>query len=448
MNIHIVDDDPWISDLLEYQLKLIDESCQIVKFNNGKNFLKQLPTKPQLILLDYSLPDIDGQQLLESIKKTSPDSIVIIISSSTDLNLAVALIKQGAFDYMLKDENIQDRLWINYRKIEQIMALNQEVADLKAEVESSKRNKQEIIGQSKSIQNLLPLLLKAATSQINVSIYGETGTGKEVVAKFIHENSPHSNAPFVAVNLGALPRELAESELFGHEKGAYTGAHERRIGKFELAAQGTLFLDEIGELDTSLQVKLLRVLQERSFTRIGGNKLIPVTCRIICATHKKLEEEVEAGRFREDLYYRLIGLNLVLEPLRNRGTDSLLLAEHFLKSHRTKTQQFVLSEAAKTKLLHYPYPGNIRELKAIIELATFLCNDTTIEEHHIQFRNRQSNWQLLDKQLSLSEINLQIIKHKLAEYNNDYQRVADELKIGKSTIYRLLKENNYKLNAQ
>jgi len=247
--------------------------------------------------------------------------------------------------------------------------------------------------------------------------------------------------PFVAVNVAAIPRELIESELFGHEKGAFTGAITRRIGKFEEADKGTLFLDEIGELDINLQAKLLRVLQEKEITRVGGNQVIPINARIIVATHKNLLEEVKNKNFREDLYYRLIGLPIELPPLRDRGSDILILAKHYTDHFckENKLAKKIFSAEAQQKLLQYAYPGNVRELKSMMELAVVMADEETIESTHITFNSSGSISNLLSSETSLKDYNNMIIQHYLNKYDSDVLLVAKKLDIGKSTIYRMLK---------
>jgi len=281
---------------------------------------------------------------------------------------------------------------------------------------------------------------KAANSNITVSITGETGTGKEVVAKAIHYNSQRSKKPFVAVNVSAIPSELIESELFGHEKGAFTGAVNKRIGKFEEANQGTLFLDEIAEMEPAMQVKLLRVIQERELTRVGGTGTVKFDVRIIVATHKNLEDEVKKGTFREDLYYRLIGLPLDLPPLRERSNDILLLAKHFLveASKENKMDKKSFSKDAQDKLLKYSFPGNVRELKAMVELALILSNGDTIEASDLRISQSTSPEKFFSEEITLKEYTNRIIRHFLEKYDNNVLLVAEKLDIGKSTIYRMI----------
>jgi DNA-binding NtrC family response regulator len=292
------------------------------------------------------------------------------------------------------------------------------------------------------MKRVISLIQKAIESNITVSITGETGTGKEVVAKAIHYSSSRKNKPFVAVNITAIPSELIESELFGHEKGAFTGAIMRRIGKFEEAGDGTIFLDEIGEMDINMQSKLLRVIQERELTRVGGSGVIKLNCRIMVATHMDLADEVKKGSFREDLFYRLLGLPIQIPPLRERDNDILLLAKHFVNeySRENKIPKIVISPEAQNKILKYPWPGNIRELKAVIELACVMTDSNVIEEDHISFNTTGSIDTLLQNEMSLEEYKFKIIKYFLEKYNGDVLTVSRKLDLGKSTIYRLLQE--------
>jgi DNA-binding NtrC family response regulator len=292
------------------------------------------------------------------------------------------------------------------------------------------------------MQKVFSKIEKTISSDINVIVTGETGTGKDLVAKAIHFNSKRNKKPYVAVNVAAIPKELVESELFGHEKGAFTGAHQQRIGKFEEAKGGTLFLDEIGEMDITIQAKLLRVLQEMEITRVGGNKVIPLNFRLIIATHRNLQQEVKEGRFREDLYYRLIGFSIELPPLRDRGKDVISLAKHFAKefAQKNKLPEKELNSCAKSALLKHPFPGNVRELKAIIETAFVLGEDEKIMSKDMQLDNSINTEINYKNANTLEEYTIAIIQKKLTENNNNVNRTAKKLDMGKSTIYRLIKE--------
>jgi DNA-binding NtrC family response regulator len=350
----------------------------------------------------------------------------------------VNLIKEGAYDYVVKNHETKDRLWSIVEKIKQQISLNKEIKKLSKEVKQKPTFTTDLIGNCEPMQKVYELVQKAAQSNINVTITGETGTGKELIAKAIHNNSLRSHRPFVAVNISAIPSELLESELFGHEKGAFTGASNRRIGKFEEASGGTLFLDEIGEMNINLQAKILRVVQEREMTRIGSNSVISIDVRLLTATHRNLVEEVRKGTFREDLYYRLLGIQVQLPPLRERGNDILLIAEKILLDYcqQNNMKPKTLSAEAQKKLLKYGFPGNVRELKALIELATILSDKDLIGPEHIQLP-REEIFQVQEEK-TLDKVMAETVQSYLNKYNYNVLDVADKLKIGKSTIYRMI----------
>lgn len=439
-SILIAEDDRWYAESLQYHLAL-NPDYSVSYVESGKELLKKLSDRPDVITLDYSLPDMSGADLFKRIKQECPDTQVIIVSGQEDVKIAVELLKEGAYDYIVKDSDTNDRLWQAVVHIRENRDLKTEVVKLREEVGQNYDFSKTIIGNSTDIKKVFSLLDKAVKTAINVSITGETGTGKEVIAKAIHYNSDRKKKPFVAVNISAIPKELFESELFGHEKGAFTGAITRRIGKFEEAKDGTLFLDEIGEMDPNMQAKMLRVLQERELVRVGGNSTVKVNCRIVSATHRDLQEEVRKGNFRQDLYFRLIGLPIQLPALRERKQDIVLLSKHFIQEF-AKANGFTeksLSADANSKLLGYSFPGNIRELKAIIELAMVMADGAEIEPGHITFHSNPSN-ELNFEEITLKEYNHKIIQYFLDKYDNNVQKVAKVLDIGKSTIYRMLKE--------
>ncbi len=440
--IFILDDDVWYGSMLYHYLSLNPE-YEVKRFDSAKDFFSRLHENPDVVTLDYSLPDSDGAEVLKRIKEQTRNTQVVIVSGQEDVGTALSLLKNGAFDYIVKDDDTKDRLWNVLKHLREIAGLKQEVEDLRSEVGRRYDFSQMILGKSDAIKKIYSLIEKASKTNITVSITGETGTGKEVVAKAIHYNSDRHKMPYVAVNVAAIPRELIESELFGHEKGAFTGAVTRRIGKFEEADKGTLFLDEIGELDINLQAKLLRVLQEKEITRVGGNSITPINVRILVATHKNLQEEVKNKRFREDLYYRLIGLPIELPPLRDRGNDILILAKHFTDHFckENKLEKKALSPEAQQKLLHYVFPGNVRELKSMMELAVVMSDGPDIEASNITSSSAGSLTNLLSQEISLKEYMHQIIQHYLDKYDSDVLLVADKLNVGKSTIYRMLKSN-------
>jgi len=445
MNIFIVEDDPWYSELLAYHITLNPDN-KVQRFHSGKELLAAMHQRPDIVTLDYSLPDTDGASLLKKVKQDYPETYVIVVSGQEDIETAVGLLKEGAYDYIVKNEDAKDRIWNTIRNINEHRELREEVVQLREEVSKKYDFEKVIIGESKAMAKVFSLMKKACATEITVSISGPTGTGKEVVAKAIHFNSARKKKPFVPINVAAIPDDLIESELFGHEKGAFTGAVGRRIGKVEEAHGGTLFLDEIGEMSSSMQVKLLRVLQERQITRLGGNKTIPVDIRLIVATHRDLAEEVSEEKFREDLYYRLLGLPISLPPLRERGEDILLLARHFLKrfSDSNGLANPSISKEAEKVLLKHPYPGNVRELKAVMELSAVLCDHEILGAEDIRFSGVAGKMAFLQEEMSLKAYSEMIILHFLEKYDNDVYRVAEMLDIGKSTIYRLLKAENNK----
>lgn len=440
--IFIVEDDVWYGEVIEYHLSL-NPDVRVKKFTNGKDFLKSLDEEPNLVTLDYSLPDMSGQEVLKRIKEYNPEIPVVIISGQEDIGTAIKLLKDGAYDYIIKDDETKDRIWNVIKNIREKEELKEEISQLKSQIVQKYDFTKTIIGNSSPMKRVFNLLQKAISSNITVSITGETGTGKEVVAKAIHYNSPRAKKPFVAVNITAIPSELIESELFGHEKGSFTGAISRRIGKFEEASGGTLFLDEIGEMDINMQSKLLRVLQEKELTRVGGSGVVKVNCRILVATHRDLAEEVRKGNFREDLYYRLLGLPIALPALRERGNDILLLAKHFIDEYSRENDlpKLTLTTSAQNKLLKYPWPGNIRELKAVIELSCVMTDVDVIDDDHISFNSTGSIDTLLQAEMPLRDYTNKIVRYFLDKYNNDVVTVAKKLNIGKSTIYRMLQED-------
>jgi two-component system response regulator AtoC len=443
--IIVVEDNEWYSKLLVHSLSL-NQDFEIENYFSGKEFLAHLSKDIDVVTLDYRLPDMNGNELLKKIKEYNEDIEVIVISEQENIETAVELLKLGAYDYIVKEKDIRDRLLNTVSHIRKKLSLKARVSSLQEEVEHKFTFQNTIIGNSEAIKKVFILIEKAVSTNITVTITGETGTGKEVVAKAIHYNSKRKEKPFVAVNISAIPSELIESELFGHEKGAFTGASFRRIGKFEEAAGGTLFLDEIGEMETSLQSKLLRALQEKEITRIGSNELIKTACRIIVATNKNLNEEVKKGKFREDLYFRLFGLSIELPPLRERSNDILLLTKHFIEvfCRENDMEEKTIASEAQKKLLNYNFPGNIRELKASVELAIVMSNTNTISSEDILLSTNDSVTQVMKQEFTLREYNLHILNAYLKKYDNNINLVAEKLDISSSTIYRMLKEDKEK----
>lgn len=447
MRIFLVEDNPTYAKFVMYHLGLNPDN-EVEHFLDAKSFLSQLHRGPDCVLLDYSLPDLVGTEVLKRIKSQQPELPVLIVSGQEDVGTAVDLLREGAYDYIVKDENAKDRIWKALNNLRENARLRKELDVLREEV-NLKYDFSNIIGHSPGIKKVFKLIEKAAQTNITVSITGQTGTGKELVAKAIHYNSKFRKKPLVSINIAAIPAELLESELFGHEKGAFTGAVSKRVGKFEEADGGTLFLDEIAEMDINLQAKLLRVIQEKEVIRLGSNHPIKFNARILVATHRDLKEQVRVGKFREDLYYRLLGLPIELPPLRERGSDILMLAKHFLQSFVQDNgfNPIKISPEAQQRILSYPWPGNVRELKAVMELAAVLSDNGVLEEKDLNFNSVSDEMDnLVSEGLSLKEYNRRLIENFLRKYDNNVVEVANKLEIGKSTLYRMIKNNDITIN--
>ncbi|QKG58263.1 sigma-54-dependent Fis family transcriptional regulator [Hymenobacter sp. BRD128] len=402
---------------------------------------------PDALILDSDGPEGLPRRLVRKLRERLPAAHFFVLTSEPDTETETDLLAQGISQYLVKDLQSPERLWQALAAAQQPVS----VAPTKPEAPTDM-----LLGQHARMQQVRELIAKAARTTITVSVSGETGTGKELVAQAIHAQSGRAGQPFVALNMAAIPRELLESELFGHEKGAFTGATARRIGRFEEANGGTLFLDEIADLELMLQAKLLRVLQERAVTRVGGAQPVPFDVRLVVATHRDLAAEVEAGRFREDLYYRLLGLPIELPPLRQRGHDILLLAEAFVHtfSQLNKLPVRAFSEEARRRLLSHAFPGNVRELKAVVELAAVLADGPQIEASDIPFRTAPgprateavaapSSTTLVFP--SLREQTLAIMQTSLTALNGDVVAAANRLRVGRSTLYRLIQSGHLRL---
>jgi DNA-binding NtrC family response regulator len=343
-----------------------------------------------LVLTDLRMPGLDGFALLKELKRRNPEAAVVIMTAFGTVSGAVAAMKEGANDYLTKPVDL-DELLLKIRRAEKEALLKRENRELKAELRG-KFQVDFILTASGKMEEALNLVGRVAPSQATVLILGESGTGKELFARAIHYASPRAGRPLVKVNCAALPENLLESELFGHEKGAFTGAVARRLGRFEQADGGSLFLDEIGDLSSPLQAKLLRVLQEREIERVGSNQTISVDVRLIAATNRNLEEAIRKGTFREDLYYRLNVVTLSLPPLRERKEDIPILIEHFLKKYarKNKKAEVSLTKEARDLLLQHGYPGNVRELENIIERAVVLCRGNTVTAQDLPLNLRET----------------------------------------------------------
>lgn len=440
--IFIVEDDQWYADLLQKHLNL-NPDYEVEKFANAKECLNNLYKSPSVITIDFSLPDINGKELLKKIRSRLPEVPIIVISGQKDIDTAVDLIKDGAFDYIVKNEDTPNRLWNSIRLLRENITLREENEQLKREVGKKYDFSKLIIGESSKIKEIYNLIGKAADSPVTVSVTGDTGTGKELVAKAIHYNSARKKNPFVAINLGAIPRDLVESELFGYEKGSFTGAYSSKPGIFEEADKGTLFMDEIAEMDLSIQSKFLRVLQEKEVRRIGGKEAKKIDVRIITATHKNLPDEVSRGNFRTDLFYRVMGLPIHLPPLRERGNDIILLARYFAKefSKETGKREPVITKEAIVKLMSYSYPGNIRELKATIELAIIMSDDGNIDADCITFNPAGPLPEVYNDSMTLDNHITKIVNDSLKMNSGNPTIVSRKLGISRATVYKYMKKS-------
>lgn len=394
-----------------------------------------------LVITDMKMPQMDGIVLLEKIKQINPNLPVIMMTAYGTIEKAVEAMKKGAFDYITKPfEN--EELKLNIRKAANMYHLLKE-NKLLAQALYSQYQFGNIIGKSKEMRAIFELIRKVSSTKATVLITGESGTGKELVAKAIHYNSPRKNRPFVSVNCGALAETLLESELFGHERGSFTGAIGMRKGRFELAHGGTLFLDEVSEMSPALQVKLLRVLQEKEFERVGGTRTIKVDVRIIAASNQDLKESIKKGTFREDLYYRLNVVHVHLPPLRERTEDIPLLVAHFLRKYtkEMKKGDIKVSERAFHRIYEYPWPGNVRELENAIERAVVLCEQGTIEAYHLP-ETLQDLSPGIKLPEALEKIEMQLIKQALVRTNYVQAKAARLLGITKSLLQYKMKKYN------
>ena len=482
--IFVTDDDKHYARMLSYRLDKHPE-YQVETFSSGEELLRNMDKKPDLILLDIMMPGIDGIEVLRRINARRPNLPIIMVSAQGVVETAVEAMKIGAYDYITKGQDDLIKLDTIVKNCLEKVTLEREVTTLRGEV-SQKYSVRGLVGDSPAMQKVYKMIQKALRGDLTVAIHGESGTGKELVAKAIHYHSTRKRGPFVVVNCAAIPRELMESEFFGHEKGSFTGAHARKIGKFEQADGGTIFLDEIGELDLDLQAKLLRALQEGEITRVGGNDTISFDARVISATNKDVVQMIRDHKFREDLYYRLFQYPVPLPPLRERGQDILVLTNYFLKEYIKGHQEFKgkkFSKAARHAIAQFTWPGNVRELKSAVERAILLSDDDEISVADLMLGNGNavSPWAdrmtlaeaaetaFIPMQLDDDEsgtlgddsavtmsgitlgsdsdeiVSLEALKRRAVERayrlcDGNVDRAAVELGIGRATMYRLLKK--------
>lgn len=419
-----------------------DAGYRVLTANSGEQALELFAAEaPALTISDITLGKLDGIELLDRIKQLDPDALVIMITAYSSVETAIAALRKGAYDYITKPFINEDILQAARNALRQ-SELFRENRYLRRELKQ-KYNFEQIIGRSDALAEIFKLIEKIANVPGSVLIQGESGTGKELIARALHYNSARADGPFVAINCGALPENLLESELFGYVKGAFTGAHTNKTGLLKAADGGTLFLDEIGEMPQALQVKLLRALQEREVQPLGATKPVPFDARLVSATNRNLEEEIAAHRFRDDLYYRISVFNLTLPPLRERREDIPLLARHFIAKYSRElgVQTRTLSDAALQALINYDWRGNVREMQNAIERAVAL-SDERIELAHLPNKIQATPLAIRDltgQTLTLDELERRYILATLERERDDKTRVAELLGIDLSTLYRKLK---------
>jgi len=452
LSILVVDDNETIRDGMSTIIRKMGHEVRGAA--SGQNAMKILDQYgADLVLCDLKMEGMDGIAVLEEIRKKSPETLVIIITAFGTIEIAVDAMKKGAFDFMQKPFS-QDVLRtkvgqaLKFRDLsERNVRLEQEIDVLR---EDADRETGFMVGSSPAMKNIQEMTKKVATGDSSVFIHGESGTGKELIAKAIHKQSPRVNGPFIKVTCSALAEGVLESELFGHEKGSFTGAIKQKLGRFELADKGTIFLDEIGDISPNIQLKLLRVLQEKEFERVGGTKTIRVDVRVICATNRDLMALIREGKFREDLYYRLHIVPIEVPPLRERKTDISELIEHFLKKLSIRTRKKfsgVTSEAMKT-LLDYPWPGNIRELENVIEQVMVLADGSVIKKEDLpSFLTKGADTPMLRGALGskplneiLDDIERELIKEAYTKANKVKTETARILGIKPSALYYKLEK--------
>lgn len=443
MRIIVIDDEANQRNLLGGYLKKQGHKVRLAE--SGPMALNLLSDRgAEIAITDMRMPEMDGLTLLQEIKKFFPDTQVIVITAFATVESAVEAMKAGAADYLIKPINLE-QLSLILDKLEKNMRLLAENVYLKRKLESVE-DFPKLIGESELFKKVLGDITMVAQAESTVLIRGESGTGKELVARAIHESSPRKDGPFLAVNCSALPENLLESELFGYEKGAFTGAVKRRLGRFELANKGTLFLDEIGDLSQPMQVKLLRVLENHSFERLGGNEKITADIRVVTATNRNLEKNVEAGHFREDLFYRLNVIPIYLPPLRDRQSDIVLLIDHFIKKFSAKAGKPIegITPEAKDLLTAHLWPGNVRELENTIERAVVLTRSTVIDkENLIGFSMPQQ--EIVADTLNIAELEKRAIEKALKQTDGKLMEAAALLGIHRNTIRAKIKQ--YKISV-
>ncbi len=452
--IFIVDDEPAILKLITHWVKN-EWEYNVRTFTNGTELLENIYDNPDLILLDIMLPDISGTDILKRIKKRNKHLPVIMLSAQGNIDVALECIREGAYDYFPKPVD-KNRLQPAIKNAIRSYDLERRVDELNTNLQNE-YNFDNIVSADKKMQDVFKMVTKVLNNDITVLINGESGTGKELIARAIHYNGTRKNEPFVVVNSASIPRELLESELFGHERGAFTGAHQRKIGKFELANGGTIFLDEIGDMEMSLQAKILRVIQQKEFERVGGIETIKSDVRIISATNVNLKEAVANRLFREDLFYRLSTFPITIPPLRERRGDIVVLINHFLAEFNKKNDKEIkhITKAALKLLYDYDWPGNVRELENTIERCIILTDEDKIDVEvlppQIQSAEGDSGIDMHGPLFTedspiipFGKLKAEAIKHALKVTNGNIVDASKKLNVGRATLYRLMEKYEIK----
>ncbi|MCK4352218.1 sigma-54-dependent Fis family transcriptional regulator [candidate division WOR-3 bacterium] len=443
--ILIVDDESVLRETLSDWLQ--KESYNTETAITGEEAIeKNKNNKFDIAIVDLKLPGIDGIEVLRRLKKMNPEMPVIIITAYASIETAVEAMKQGAYDYFVKPFNLEEVSLVIKKIIEHQKLITENIA-LREQLRE-RYSFENVIGKSQKMQEIFKLIEAIADSNSTILIQGESGTGKEIIARAIHQRSSRANRPFITVNCAAIPENLLESELFGYEKGAFTGAIQTKKGRFELANGGTLFMDEITDMKPNTQVDLLRVLQEREFRRVGGGKLIPIDVRIITSSNKNIEEEVASGNLREDLYYRLNVISIQLPPLRERREDIPLLVQHFLKKYSKKTNRVIkgMSKEALELFTRYNWPGNVRELENVIERAVILGKDEFLMPNDLPriIKEVKKDKPHYPPNKSLGEVEKEYITNVLQETGWNLSKTAKTLKINRTTLYNKIKKYKIK----
>ncbi len=446
----IVDDEEQMRELLAKVLE--KNGYQVAAAGDGAQALALLEKEPvDLVVTDVRMPGLGGMEALKSIKELNPDIIVIIMTAFGSIDQAVQAVKEGAYDYINKPFKIDEMLLTIGKALEE-RRLRHEVTALRHELRT-RYHFESLIGKGRAMQEVFGLIEQVAGSRSTVMIYGKSGTGKELVAKAVHYNSQRASKAFVAVNCAAIPAELLESELFGHEKGAFTGAIATKVGKFELATGGSLFLDEVGSMRLDLQAKILRALQEREVERVGGTRTIKIDVRVIAATNRDLKRAVEEGTFREDLYYRLNVVPITLPDLKDRQEDIPLLANHFMQKFAQESNSAIreISKDAMGILMSYPWPGNVRELENVIERAVTLGRGpailpTDLPQHLAGGAGPVER--ALAQEATLEDLERDYIRAILQRMKWHQIRTAAILGIDRRTLYRKIRRYGIKSNDQ